>query len=102
MEIFMWLGGLACALFFGVGVKGAWSAEWMRMRRIERKLDLLIEHFGVKLERETVDLPDVWALVREGNHIQAIKLYREKTGAGLAEAKERIDKMIADLEIEKR
>jgi ribosomal protein L7/L12 len=33
------------------------------------------------------------ALVRQGNKIGAIKLYREKTGVSLAEAKAVIDNM---------
>ena len=35
--------------------------------------------------------PDVVALAQGGNKIEAIRLYRERTGAGLAEAKDAIE-----------
>ena len=38
-------------------------------------------------------MEDVQTLVREGKLIQAIKLYREKTGVGLAEAKAAVEQM---------
>jgi ribosomal protein L7/L12 len=36
---------------------------------------------------------EVMALVRAGNKIEAIKLFREATGCGLAEAKEAVDRL---------
>jgi ribosomal protein L7/L12 len=38
--------------------------------------------------------PQIQAAIRSGNKIEAIKLYREMTGVGLAEAKAVIDKVI--------
>ena len=39
-------------------------------------------------------LPAIQQAVREGRLIDAIKLYREATGVGLAEAKQAIDRMV--------
>ncbi len=38
---------------------------------------------------------DLLALAREGRKIEAIKLYREQTGAGLKEAKDAIERLVA-------
>ena len=39
--------------------------------------------------------PRVIELLQSGNQIQAIKLYRELTGVGLAEAKDAVDRLAA-------
>ena len=49
----------------------------------------------------TVD-QDVVSLVREGKKIAAIKLYREKTGVGLAEAKAAVEALAAEYGIQAR
>jgi len=56
-----------------------------RLAAIETKLDAVIAHLGVEIRRPTH--PDVEELVRQGKKIQAIKLYREQTGADLLTAK---------------
>lgn len=62
-----------------------------RLRRIERKLDLILEHLGVE-DEITASLSDaVLDALRRGRKIEAIKHYREETGCGLREAKEVID-----------
>jgi ribosomal protein L7/L12 len=38
-------------------------------------------------------MPEVRSLVAQGDKIHAIKVYRERTGVGLAEAKSAIDRM---------
>ena len=62
-----------------------------RVARIEHKLDLILAHLGLTEPEPWSD--EVNALVREGKKIQAIKVYREATGAGLKEAKEAVDKL---------
>jgi hypothetical protein len=62
-----------------------------QLGRVERKLDLLLQH-------AQVDVPaaagrEAAALVRAGNKIQAIRAYRELTGAGLAEAKAAVERL---------
>ena len=64
-----------------------------RSRRVERKLDLLLAGLGVK------DLPglspEVQELARDPRQkIAAIRLHREQTGCGLAEAKQDVEDFI--------
>ena len=65
--------------------------EAARLAAIERKLQAIMDHLGI------VDVepsyPQVRELARRGQKIQAIKLYREQTGAGLAEAKHAVERM---------
>ncbi|MFF4347316.1 ribosomal protein L7/L12 [Streptomyces sp. NPDC001530] len=62
-----------------------------RIARVEHKLDLILDHLG--LHQDDPQLPQVAALLRDGKKIQAIKAYREATGADLKEAKEAVDRM---------
>ncbi len=67
-----------------------------RITMLERKVNFLIKHLGLEAELEAaapVGFEDVAALVRRGDKIGAIKLYREKTGVGLADAKKAVDEM---------
>jgi hypothetical protein len=41
-------------------------------------------------------MSEVRSFIKAGNKIGAIKLYREITGVGLAEAKEAVEKMVAE------
>jgi len=60
-----------------------------RLARVERMLDALVRHAGVDIAA----MADKQAgeLVRAGKKIEAIKVYREFTGAGLAEAKAHVE-----------
>jgi hypothetical protein len=61
-----------------------------KLRRLERKVDAIVEHLGIAMyegEFQRVDM-----LLNQGNKIKAIKLYREITGVGLAEAKEAVER----------
>jgi len=60
-----------------------------RLRAIERKLDIIMNSLGLAAEQD--NLEPMRDLVRQGRKIEAIKMYREKTGVGLAEAKAVID-----------
>ncbi|MCC6443552.1 MAG: ribosomal protein L7/L12 [Armatimonadetes bacterium] len=61
--------------------------------RVEKKIDLLLKHLGISTEAAGVSpAPDpIRELTRAGRKIEAIKLYRERTGAGLKEAKDAVD-----------
>jgi ribosomal protein L7/L12 len=59
--------------------------------RVERKLDELLIHSG--MDWTAIAGREVLDLVRAGRKIEAIKHYREMTGAGLAEAKVAIERM---------
>jgi len=50
-----------------------------------------MRHLG--LEEEVPRKDEILALVRDGKQVQAVKLYRESTGAGLLEAKQAVDAM---------
>ncbi|MGG2462744.1 ribosomal protein L7/L12 [Streptomyces sp. RGM 3693] len=62
-----------------------------RMARLEQKVDLLMAHLGVE---EPVDprMAEVDALLAQDKKIAAIKVYREVTGEGLAEAKAAVER----------
>ncbi|MCR6482013.1 hypothetical protein M8542_04215 [Amycolatopsis sp. OK19-0408] len=62
-----------------------------RLDRMERKLDAIVTQLGVTVEEP--GLAEVTALVREGKKIQAIKTYREHTGADLKEARDAVERL---------
>ena len=64
-----------------------------KLDRLERKLDLVMRQLGVEQPTAAAD-DDVVALVRAGHRIEAIKRYRELTGAGLKEAKDAVDQIV--------
>ncbi|MEX0676681.1 MAG: ribosomal protein L7/L12 [Pirellulales bacterium] len=78
------LGLVLLALFARGG--GANSA---RLRSIDRKLDLVLTNLGIDpgqgLDKQIADL------LRSGQKIEAIKLYRAQTGVGLKEAKDYVE-----------
>ncbi|MER7463988.1 hypothetical protein [Streptomyces sp. NPDC097981] len=61
-----------------------------RSERLERRLGLLLDHFGIE-EPEPAGLDEVRALARDGRTVDAIRVYRRVTGAGLAEAKQAVE-----------
>ncbi|MEJ8670278.1 ribosomal protein L7/L12 [Streptomyces sp. MS1.AVA.1] len=86
--------GYFIALVVIVGFAGAESRisrTDRRVARVERKLDLIIDHLG--LRDDDPRMAKVVALLRDDKKIQAIKEYREITGVGLAEAKEAVERM---------
>lgn len=73
----------------GMGLFGTDPALLLRLSRIEKKLDALLERAGITIDE--FDDEAYRELARNGRKIDAIKLYRERTGSGLAEAKAYID-----------
>ncbi|MDN3353393.1 ribosomal protein L7/L12 [Actinomadura sp. DC4] len=67
------------------------SALDKRLARVERQLTLIMRR--LEIEEPETPLTAVVAEIEQGRKIQAIKLYREQTGAGLAEAKEAVETM---------
>ncbi|MEU2368762.1 hypothetical protein [Streptomyces pseudogriseolus] len=83
---------LTCVVVLSVAsIQTALSRSERRVARVERKLDQVMRHLG--LEEEVPRRDEILALVRDGKQVQAIKLYREATGAGLVEAKQAVDAM---------
>lgn len=74
------------------------GADRAQLVRLEKKVDMLLKHLGLEYV-ETVPpcplSPEVQELARDpARKIQAIKLHREQTGAGLKEAKDEVESFI--------
>ena len=68
------------------------SALETKLKRVERKLDLVLQHLGVD-ELPPAGLEKVRDQLRQGRKIQAGKVYREFTGAGLKEANDAVERI---------
>jgi len=66
------------------------SVSAARLMRLERKIDAILDHLQIRLPDDGID--DIRELAGSGRKIEAIKLYRERTGAGLKDAKEAIER----------
>lgn len=73
-----WQFGLCCFL------AGYWAATWLHRRAIRRPAVLHPEISDAEIE----------AAAREGRHVDAIRLYRRRSGAGLREAKAAVDAIL--------
>lgn len=80
---------------FGLLDGGGLSVEdAARLRRMERKLDAVMAHLGLT-DKQSYDLSDAARrFADEGQKIAAIKQYRDDTGAGLAEAKDKVEEYL--------
>lgn len=61
----------------------------VQLSRIERKLDAIMAVLEIELPPDGFD--DVRELIAQKRTIEAIQVYRERTGASLAEAKAAVD-----------
>ena len=66
-----------------------------RVATLERQVAFLMAHLGVTYHEEPDQgvSPEIVDLVRQGRKIQAIKLFRQETGADLRTAKEFVDSL---------
>ncbi|HMV29290.1 MAG TPA: hypothetical protein PKE23_07880 [Anaerolineales bacterium] len=69
-----------------------------RVAELERKLDFLYRRMGI----EYVDDPgmidsQIISLLKQGNKIEAIKVYRDLTNADLLDAKRAVEKIEASI-----
>ena len=91
MDATFWL---VVALFLVV-LGSSWTAaannNGLRLARLERKVDLILTHLGLD-PNQGVNL-EIMDLMKAGQKIQAIKLYREQTGVGLKEAKDYVESL---------
>ncbi len=78
-----------------------WSAAERRIARlerrlgiVERKLDAVLGHVGVALAEPGFE--EVDSFLREGKKLHAIKAYRDRTGATLAEAKDFVERVAGE------
>ena len=71
------------------------SGVLIRLGRLEHLVENLYRHLDIPLPGPGGDVSgEVLQLVRDGKTIHAIKLHRELTGKGLAEAKADIDALL--------
>jgi ribosomal protein L7/L12 len=66
-----------------------------RVNQLEDRLKYLYQRLNIEYAdpgSDPVLSPQIQDALRRGNKIEAIKIYRELTGVGLAEAKDAIDK----------
>jgi SMC interacting uncharacterized protein involved in chromosome segregation len=66
-----------------------------RVNELEDRLKFLYRRLNIEYADPNSDpslSPQIQEALRRGNKIEAIKLYRELTGVGLAEAKQVIDR----------
>ena len=76
-------------MLFDFGIS---AADRVRLRRIERKLDMIIEHFGIESAEDDSGLPpEVREPADAGEKIEAIKAHRDKFGSSLLEAKNAVE-----------
>jgi large subunit ribosomal protein L7/L12 len=63
-----------------------------RVAELERRVDFLYNHLGIARAKDTgIAEASVVEMLKRGNKIEAIKIYREIYNCGLAEAKQAVD-----------
>jgi ribosomal protein L7/L12 len=82
-------------MFLFSSTMGLSAADVARLRRVERKLDLVLKHLGIAGESDPSD-PAQWPTeitqpADAGRKIEAIKAHRELFGSNLREAKEAVE-----------
>ena len=67
----------------------------LRLVHLEGQVAFLYKHLGVTFvpEQGPSDDPRIIEQLKKGNLIEAIKIHRELTGAGLAEAKTAVEEL---------
>ena len=66
-----------------------------RVGRIDAKLDALLRHFKIDYDPYGGLFAEIAYALKDGDKIEAIKLYRKASGAGLKEAKDFIEEGIS-------
>ena len=67
---------------------------WQKVTKLERQMAFLLQTLELEYQDEPDAVPpEITALLQKGQKIQAIKLYRETTGASLKAAKEFIESL---------
>jgi ribosomal protein L7/L12 len=68
-----------------------------RVRELEKQVEFLFNELRIEYQPADDPMPEYERHIREllnvGNKIEAIKVYREETGAGLAEAKAAVEEL---------
>lgn len=91
MDATFWLVAAVLLVVLGSSWTAASSNSGRRLGRLEQKVDLILTHLGLD-PNQGVNL-EIMELMKTGQKIQAIKLYREQTGVGLKEAKDYVESL---------
>ena len=68
-----------------------------RLKQLDRRLSLILKHLNIDPLAEVQLSERVQALARDPSRkVEALKAYRQETGAGLREAKEAIEAFLKD------
>jgi hypothetical protein len=94
-----WLSGLGVILVFAIHSTERQTGAIRRdVARIDRKLDVIIKQMNITFDEWAVLSDRVKELACDPSRkIEAIKVYREESGAGLRDAKELIEAFIHSL-----
>ena len=69
------------------------SVSLQKHKLLEKKVDAMMAHIGMTYDPYH-DVPEaIHEHIRKGNTIDAIKLYRQWSGAGLRDAKDAVEEM---------
>lgn len=69
-----------------------------RVAELENKVDFLYRKMGIEFSDDPgTDNSQIVSLLKKGNKLEAIKVYRELTNASLAEAKQAVEKIEAQI-----
>jgi hypothetical protein len=90
-SVFLWL--LVAALVGFIAGRRSRYGHIDRLAELDRKLTMLTDHFKLKYDPTIGVADEVLSLVRAGNKVEAIRLYRDATGKTLKEAHERIEQI---------
>ncbi|OJF13444.1 hypothetical protein EDD30_5921 [Couchioplanes caeruleus] len=89
------LGLVALALSASGTIRREQHRTAVRLAAVERKLDAMLAHVGAVVPEATY--PAVEELVRRQRVVEAVRAYREETGADLLTAKQAVDAIAARL-----
>ncbi|TQJ22007.1 hypothetical protein FBZ33_2251 [Micromonospora sp. A202] len=97
--------GSNIALIATIGSVGAAVGAWFQDKRssatqlaaVQRKLDLVMDHLGIVAPVES----EVVRHLESGRVIQAVRVYRQQTGASLVEAKQAVDRIAAGVHLQR-
>jgi len=84
------VAGMTFALCIGILI--TLSKSYQAILRIEGRVNALMKQSGIDSHEMAVE--EAKKLAQAGKKIEAIKVYRDLTGCGLAEAKMKVDEMI--------
>ena len=72
-----------------------------RVLHLEGQVAFLYEHLGMTFvpEEQLTDDPKIVAALKKGNLLEAIKVHREITGAGMEEAKRAVEEVQGRLDL---